>query len=175
LISQTACSTPAFSKHTELTLGYVQTNPDRNLTRRIIPGIDLRWGSGLDGVDIGWNSLVVIDPGSTNPPPQVRLGYLAPAGWAWTTDGTNCHRLGFFLWKRAASSEPNPVLFKARSQIGLGWISQSSAAELSLGYTRATHLAVTPNSQIPWTLQFDSRHPDQSQLTPVLTHKPSDY
>ncbi len=141
----------------ELSIGYAAERDGTE--RRVIGGLDLRFGGRWPGVHAGFEDTTVssISRNSTN---QVGLleepaQFAPPLALTWTRLGV-VHHAGWFY--RVSKSHVGEVQFIGGSKLGLGANWHPSAPSFDLGYSRLTHLIAQPRTEGAFLIDFKSRH-----------------
>ena len=161
------CSLPALSRRSELTFGHVRIDPANLKLHRVVPGIDLRIGSELDGLNVGYSSMDVLFPEDRRVRPQPataspeRIRYAFPAGVRWTSkEGSNW--LGWFYLRRPEVKAD--LNFVRHSSVGLAINANAKLRGLELGFARETVLLVPPERKGICVLKYLDRDPTQNKL-----------
>ena len=141
----------------ELSIGYAAERDGTE--RRVIGGLDLRFGGRWPGVHAGFEDTTV-SSASRNATNQVGLleepaQFAPPLALTWTRLGV-VHHAGWF--HRVSKSPVGAIQFIGGSNLGLGVNWHPSATSFDLGYSRQTLLIAQPRTEGVFLIDFDSRH-----------------
>jgi hypothetical protein len=162
------CSVPLDNQGGGLTFGYARLGPGARQVETRVPGLDLRFGTPHDGINLGWSQVLLAEatPAATNPVQTVSSPAVAathstatrhfapPLGWIVEQDGTE-RRYGWFFWRRPTSPTV-PARFIATSQAGLTLNLSPHDQGLGLGFARQTWTLVPAHTSGAWQLRFQS-------------------
>ncbi|HTI69327.1 MAG TPA: hypothetical protein VMF06_05150 [Candidatus Limnocylindria bacterium] len=157
-LSLAGCSLPAGPGGAHLTFGYASVAKSLKQVRTMVPGLDIRSGTGCDGISLGWSSVLVAEPvppgtASTNTV-QKPWRYVPPLGWE-KDDGQRQKTVGWFYWRRPAMARDG-CLFVAQNQAGISLGIGSGMGGLDLGLARQTWVFAPVQSNGLWQLSFRS-------------------
>lgn len=157
--SSGGCSLPLGSRGSHLTVGYARVSHDQRQVQTTIPGLDVRVGTGHDGMNLGWSTLVIAAPTTQGSAP---VDTPANGGWRYEpplglarSDGASLRRLGWFYWNRPAPAADG-CRFIAAGHAGLALGLSRQLKGLEAGFGRQTWILVPTNSSGAWTLFFQS-------------------
>lgn len=155
------CNLPAGPGGAQLTLGYARISRDLRQVQTVVPGLDLRVGTGHDGLNLGWSTVVVAEPVGFSPTKDM-AGNPANGGWRYEpplglarSDGANIRRMGWFYWNRPAPSQDG-CRFIAAGHAGLALGLSRQLKGLEAGFGRQTWILAPTNRNGAWTLFFQS-------------------
>ncbi len=126
-------------------LGYASENEHNYLTRRVIPGIDVRIDDASSGVSIGWSDLTVVSPrlsdeNQQEPPVAPCSHYAPPFAVSWcSSDGTR-YAVGLVVLTAQLARSARAPLFLAHTYAGLtvGFGSLLQGMEVGFGNVAVT-------------------------------------
>jgi hypothetical protein len=159
-----ACSTS--TRQRQLLLGFAEYDEARRSFRHVSPGVGLRLGGDLDGLDLGWSDVLVVrpsDPGSQNPRGSDGGTFSPPLGWTWRARDGLQRWLGLVLVSIDVPS--SSCVFVARSAVGSALGLSSRFAGLGVGVTHQTELTADPSAAGAYLLEYSSKRPRRCRLT----------
>ena len=145
---------PPLGQH-DLVLGGVVRDELRRIERRMIPGFDLRFRGGQEGVGVGWTDLTVAVPylardgrgsdafSSLDLTSLDTVRYAPPLGVSWSNDRGEELWFGWVAVKKRRG--PSRVRLVRTTEVGvaLGWA--RSAKGLMLGFRSGVGVVVHPD------------------------------
>lgn len=167
-----ACS----SSPRQLIFPYAQYLPATRVFRHISPGIGLRAGGELDGLDVGWSDVVVAYPSNAgtategsghavDPAGGARSGWTWPFGWAWQATDGSWRWLGLALVPRPGRADE--CRFVARTTLGAGVGLSELFLGVDVGITRTTTVAADRDASGHYRLEYSSAEPMRCRLTRI--------
>ena len=168
------CSVPVASGGKNLSFGYARRSHDATQVQTAIPGLDVRVGTGHDGLNLGWSSLVVAQPmnlASEPPNTESESGwtYAAPLGLK-KRDSEGVGFVGWFYWTRPKVASSN-ALFVASGHGGVAFGVNSRSAAVDIGFGRQTWLTAPRDSSGVWRLSFESGLAGKTVLIKESVHE----
>ena len=154
------CSIPLDGKGRFLTVGYMNSTADQNITRTIIPGLDLRLGTSHDGLSVGYSSVTIARPLTNS---QIDTSLNTTKGWRFsgplgiireTTNGVS--KFGWFIWKRSLDQNRKPC-FIAADGLGLGFLFNQHSRGINIGYESETWTVIPPQSNGSFELLYRTK------------------
>lgn len=153
-------------------LGYHVISADHASQKTVIPGLDVRYDTGHDGLSLGWSGVSISRPSPEAIPgsgaasqPTATSAFLPPLGIAWTRDGQR-HALGCLVVRNPILNPSEPRFIHA-TQAGLLMPINPHHTGLHLSIQRHTWLLVPLDADGAWRV-----HVEPGQL-PSLQSKPS--
>lgn len=150
----------------EIMLGSASWIPKDGRMSRNIVGIDVRAGSELPGLTIGYSEMELMRPvpagGGIAPVEPAGLSYQFPFGLGWTTkEGVERH-IGWFVFEPELPDR-NDAWFACYTYLGTGF-GVGDRGGVFIGAGRATALSVAPEAAGIYSLIFDSRDSSENRL-----------
>ena len=160
-LALSGCSIPIGAGGKHLTVGYARSSNHPLQVQTVVPGLDVRVGTGHDGVNLGWSSLLVAAPLHTSET-NTSVASRTERGWHYEppfalekSDGAQTRRVGWFLWQRGSPSLEG-CRFIAEEHVGLALGLNRHLKGLEIGVGRQTWLLASRNSDGAWRLSFQS-------------------
>jgi hypothetical protein len=169
LLSSCALPLPLSEDGGELIAGYAAKNDAAKWRRRVVPGLDLRWGP-WGGITLGWSDTRSLSPcvpqpsrGADFPRAGGRgLAYAAPLGIAWRDgDGTE-RRLGLVFFGRDPAGPACRFLHHTSGGVDLSLGAHRQG--LTLGLSSASVVAIAAGTNGVFELTYSSRNLGLSRL-----------
>jgi hypothetical protein len=163
-----ACSihAPALSS-ADLVVGYAMKDDRTHCTRRLVPGIDLRFGGPWSGVSLGLSSLVVVEPMLATAPDSepAESTFALPFGWRTRSAEGRERWFGITLPRLGRSS--SHTFLVAHSLIGIDVRTNELQPGLTIGALRTTVLHTDPSRSGSYVSRFSSRRPEEATLESI--------
>lgn len=180
LVSCQGCGLPWTSSR-RLIVGYQSVNAAQTSRKTVVPGIDVRYKTGHDGLNLGWSSIAIAQPAPPSAPASSQTNenshaasYLPPLAIAWSRDGTR-HSLGW-QWVPTPPPQPHTPRFILATEAGLSLPINPHHTGLNLSLQRQTWLLMPPNAETgTWHVHLEpGQLPSlQTKTSPDKTTKPS--
>lgn len=163
VLAASGCSFAVTRDGTQSIVGYVLKDDARSLYRQSVPGLGVRLGGDWNGVDLGWSELTVLgvsQPGTATAAPS--SGYAFPLGWTVRRGDGSQRWYGWVLVDGPPAARAVEFVESAHLGISMQWMQVSRG--LTIGFERATVLALDPSTNGTFVLEYASRRPADARL-----------
>jgi len=161
-------------------VGYHTTSPDLSSQKTVIPGLDVRYHTGHDGLSLGWSGISIARPSTVENTTNATAStgamtptFVPPLAIAWTRDGRR-RALGCMVLRNPILTPAEPRFIHA-TEAGLLLPINPHHTGLHLSLQRHTWLLVPPDADGAWHVHVEpGQLPSlQTKTSPNKTTKPS--